>query len=304
MSVVTGSLTPFQAEDNLEQWLERFEVFLEVNSVEEKNMMRWLIMMCGPIIYDKLKTVCAPDKPLAATYSAVKKKLIAVMMPASDDAVIKTQFFSRSQKDGESCTEFAMALKELAYSCDFGNYRDAAMRDRFQYNLRDPYVRVQMLKQTFESFDAAVEEAQKYEVVQTLQLASSSGIAAVRERHLKKSKHTHKARGKSVGGQKGCFTCGRRGHVNGRTCPAVEYKWECFTCHGVGHTSVVCRSKKSQQSNGRQEQEQKSKWQNRKLHVVETDNFSSDDDEMILIKGSGEEKVLIHIFDNLETKSE
>lgn len=149
MAVVGGALSPFEADDNIQQWIERFETFLDVNSIVEGDKMKYLILYGGKIIYNKLATVCAPTKPNVAVYADAVKKVVSILSPAKNDSVAKSQFFARVKKEGKGCTEFALALKELANLCDFGTYADSALRDRFTYYLRDPYVRIQVQKQNY-----------------------------------------------------------------------------------------------------------------------------------------------------------
>ena len=54
-------------------------------------------------------------------------------------------FYKRSQKPKETVTEFLADLRKLSISCEFGNYLDQALRDRFVCRVRSELMQKKLL---------------------------------------------------------------------------------------------------------------------------------------------------------------
>lgn len=158
------SVCVFGEEDNIENYLERFELVCELNGVkDEVQMTKSLAIFGGKFLYDKLKVIVAPDVPSKVKYTIVKPKLLSALKQASLSNVEKAKFYSRVQNRGESVSEFAFQLKRLASGCNFGNSLDIILRDRFVFNLENEYVKRHTIRSEKVSFDEAVAEALLHE---------------------------------------------------------------------------------------------------------------------------------------------
>lgn len=239
-AALVGAVPQYQSDYGVKEWLEILETFFQQNSiVNELEKTRFLILYGGMEIYTKLRILCAPETPNKTEFTKVRDKLVALLSTKVDNSVARQRFYSRKQKQGESVSDFALALKELSDACDFGNFMDTAVRDRFIYNLADPYISSMTIKAKKTTFEAAVSEAQTHE----LEILSKGrlevnafGQGRVQRKNLQRKFKSSPRNGK-------CPTCGRAGHKDGRECPAVTNQWECFYCHKKGHTRNVCRAK-------------------------------------------------------------
>ncbi|KAM7301824.1 uncharacterized protein ISCGN_017341 [Ixodes scapularis] len=66
--------------------------------------------------------------------------------PAKCTIAERTKFHRRYQKDGESLADFVIALKKLAMTCDFGEFFDTALRDRFVAGCLDAEIQRPLLE--------------------------------------------------------------------------------------------------------------------------------------------------------------
>lgn len=133
-----GKIDPLEDHDSVSDWIDLFESFLSVNQIiTDSDRMQYLVLYGGKIIFSKLKIICAPKKPLEASYKDVKNKLVNLLTEKVDSGVAKQKFYNRTQFEGESCQEFAMALKSLSANCEFSTHLDHTLRDHFVFNLRD-----------------------------------------------------------------------------------------------------------------------------------------------------------------------
>lgn len=126
-------------------------------------------------------------------------------------------------------------------NCDFGDYRDQALRDRFVCGLLSDSIQRRLLTESDLSFTRAVEIAQGMEAAarDTLQLKGSEGVVHVVNRKQEKP----------------CYRCGRSNHAPA-SCKFRDAV--CHVCGKKGHIAPACRSKKkTRQPDARREQKQK-----------------------------------------------
>lgn len=140
-TAIVGNMPAYLDGEDIERYLKAFEVFLTVNNVtDEKLRTQWLMVYGGKVLNNMIETVLAPLEPEKVEFKTAKPKLINYMKKNVDVGTAKQLFYQRVQKQGESICEFALALKELSSTCDFGTHLDVILRDRFIYNLSDVMV--------------------------------------------------------------------------------------------------------------------------------------------------------------------
>lgn len=145
--------------DDLSEYLDRFESYLEVNEIESDRATSHLLCHGGKILYKKISIVTAPSKPPTVAFTELKKKLLNLTDSTMDPGVARQNFYARVQNPGESVSEFAFQVKELSAMCKFGNFLDSTLQDRFTYNLLDPKIKTAVINAKKTSFEACVSEA-------------------------------------------------------------------------------------------------------------------------------------------------
>lgn len=126
-----GVLERFVEGDNLDEYLERFIVFFEINEVEESEQSKHFMLYCGKFLYNLATTVCAPEKVKDVEFEILCSKLRHSQKSSQAAEVARSKFFERVQVAGEKASEFALAIKEISTECSFGANLDATLRDRF-----------------------------------------------------------------------------------------------------------------------------------------------------------------------------
>lgn len=72
---------------------------------------------------------------------------------------MRAKFYRRSQRETESIAEFVAELRSLSSSCEFENFLDEALRDRFVCGLRrEDIQRVLFAEDKKLTFQKAVEK--------------------------------------------------------------------------------------------------------------------------------------------------
>lgn len=123
-----------------------------------------LIGVSGAFLYNKLKSVCGPAGTSNRKYSEVKPLIKNALSPKSLEVVERAKFYSRHQNGGETAAAFALALRQLAQLCNFGEQLDSHLRDRFIMGLENEEMKRVIIRSNPDTFDKAISIAQTTEL--------------------------------------------------------------------------------------------------------------------------------------------
>ena len=225
---VFGQLKAFDPEkENISTYLERVELYFDVNGVLEDKRVPVLLTVIGPSAYATVRILVAPDKPRTKTYEQLEAVLKSHFEPKPLVIAERSKFYRRTQNPTETVLEYAAELRRLAITCDFGTFLDTALRDKFVFGLR--YERKSLL--TEDGMAKAVE------------LAQAKEAAARDAKDFKEASIRQLSRGpnrRPASGTTSCTRCGSTNH-NKEQCRFRRAK--CHSCGKTGHISKVCRSK-------------------------------------------------------------
>ncbi|XP_042147352.1 uncharacterized protein LOC115325764 [Ixodes scapularis] len=140
-------------EDDVDEYLERFEIFLRVNAVKTEDKAVTLLNYIGKASYQVLKTLLVPDSPVSKSYDVLSEVLKRHYAPKRLVIAERTKFHWRNQEVGESLADFSLAIKKLAQTCVFKDYLDQALRDRLVAGCRDPEVQRTLIQLDDDYFD-------------------------------------------------------------------------------------------------------------------------------------------------------
>lgn len=178
-----NSLSTFDpATMQLSTWLEMFDEFCYVNNIQRepagvapgqagpRNQRRALFLSyLGPQAYEALRAACLASHPTCLPNTKSIPQLTALLKERFEPVgLIQANqyiFDCRDQKENESIAEYAAALQVLAVPCQFGEYRDRALRDRFVKGLKCHSTRKELLGTRNLTFEAAKTIASNNEAV-------------------------------------------------------------------------------------------------------------------------------------------
>ncbi|KAL1481242.1 hypothetical protein MTO96_034581 [Rhipicephalus appendiculatus] len=296
------------------RWIRLFENFLLASGAADlpAPRRRALLLHCqgpeGQRIFDALPTTptaaqLPTTEPLAAAATstgevkdrgvASKQEAAVTSLPDIYDAareilerhfagarnirLERHHFRERRQLHGESIPDFALALRELAASCDFAEQANDNMCDQFVTRVASPQLRSRLLLEgNTLAFDRAVEIALLSERAQLQSEAFSNSVERIARQHPRQydasERSTHDSRRYSNEARplyqsrpslpharqtsspssdtdaadvqysknmQACGNCGTR-HCEPTACPARGRT--CFACGRRGHFMRVCRS--------------------------------------------------------------
>lgn len=125
------------SKEDFESYLERFERWLDANEIVDGKKANVFLSVLGPTEYRLLKSLVEPRKCVELTYTELTEAMSTHFKPKPILIAERFRFYRRVQNTGEPLADFIIDLKKLASSCEFGQFLDDALRDRFVVGLAE-----------------------------------------------------------------------------------------------------------------------------------------------------------------------
>lgn len=245
-SVNMFSIEQFTGTGNICEYLQRLKQIFIVNDlpdIPENADKRKAILLSSlsSDVYSTLSDICSPVVPSSKTFAQITDILKQRYEERRLVIAESYRFNEAKQGDSESVTEFACRLQKLASSCDFGDYLQRALRDRFVSGICSATIQGRLLSKEH-TFEQALKEAQAIELAQKdlKEIQRQSQTAAVNYVHSHRGKQ-HGKRGNSAFKQGQCYRC--EGNHSADKCKFKDAV--CHFCSKSGHIVKACLKKKN-----------------------------------------------------------
>jgi hypothetical protein len=174
MSALYGDMESFDLSDDQakhlwEEWCERLDQYFIANGLDKgsdghKSRCRAIFLSkVGKECYTLIRTLCQPDKPDTKPLEDLQKLVKDHLSPAPIVIAERYVFYNRRQTSGETVAEFINSLRKLAETCDFGAFRESALRDMFVIGLPDQDTQKRLLGEQNLDLTTAFNKAQAAE---------------------------------------------------------------------------------------------------------------------------------------------
>ncbi len=106
-----GSIETYDLAKNFDEWLERFELFIDINNLTNSRRSAFFSLI-GEKGYHVIRSLCTPRKPKEIVYEELVKKFSKYCNPKPSAVAERSKFRARIQKEGESLHEFIADTKK------------------------------------------------------------------------------------------------------------------------------------------------------------------------------------------------
>lgn len=150
-----GTYRPYQ---DFPRYLARFERLMLYNRIcDDAIKLSYLVSVAGADVCALINTLSTTDRRYANTYDVITALMRRHLRRRPNPFVQREKFYRRNQTTAETATEYVMALRELAASCDFGGYDEAALLDRVLAGAHNEEVREELLAEPVLTVERAAE---------------------------------------------------------------------------------------------------------------------------------------------------
>ncbi|XP_058122770.1 uncharacterized protein LOC131293704 [Anopheles ziemanni] len=224
--------------ESIKEYLERMDIFFDVNEVESGKKTVMLLTLGGASLYSLISKMVLPEKRSSVPYEKLVIKLKEQLEQKVNVVAERFNFRNCIQKN-QSVAEYIVELKALAQTCEFKCCLVEALRDQLVAGVRDDGLRKRLLRETGLTFEGAESIARTWEAADEQNEAftrkeKGGEMAAIRsapKRSVVSKSHYYRGSGAPVkpSNDNNCHRCGRS--HNPQTCPART--WQCFTCKNL-----------------------------------------------------------------------
>lgn len=203
-----------------EEWCERLDQFFIANGLDktrkdDKPRCKAIFLAkVGGKCYSLIRTLCHPDKPSSKTLADLQKLVKNHLSPAPIVIAERYVFYNKRQTADESVAEFQNTLRKLAETCDFGDFRNEALRDMFVIGLRDRDTQKRLLGEDNLTLETAFARAQAAERTKK-HVDDMTGEVHKLQMSGKKQNISKANLSK---GSRACYFCNEEGHFKAQ-CP-------------------------------------------------------------------------------------
>ncbi len=252
-----------KSKEDFDSYLERLEQWMLANEADDDKKVCVFLSVIRADTYKLLKNLMSPALPSTLGYDVLTRALSGHYKPAPVVIAEQFRFQKRNQKEGEAVSDYIVALRQLSATCNFGQYLDDALRDRFVSGLWSDAVHRRLLSEKDLTFLRVCEIAILMELASknTMEFSGHCGphqvntlssVSAFSEKGRKgqfRWKNNNKAKDqkggkRDTGVQQTCYRCG--GKHSAHDCRFKSEK--CHACSKIGHIARACRMKKGTSS--------------------------------------------------------
>ncbi|KAL0151789.1 hypothetical protein M9458_052940 [Cirrhinus mrigala] len=222
--------------EDFDTYLERFEHWIAANEIDSGKKGNVFLSVLGPVEYGLLKSLVEPVKIIDLTYQQMTQTLSDLFKPKPILIAERFRFYQRNQNPGETISDYILALKRLASSCEFGTFLDDALRDKFVCGLAGEVYHRRLLSEKDLTFKKACDTALALELAHkdTKELGAQSTI---KDTSVHEVQNAYGAKEKYKG--RGSFQCNTQKRAQQQ--PSHKYKSSCYRCGGSNHYPTECR---------------------------------------------------------------
>ena len=172
------------ANETVTAYLERFQLFVEANAIEDDKRVPTLLTVIGSVHCTLLRGLVSPQLPKEKTYDELVEILKKHFDPEPIIIAERFHFYRRNQGQSESISDYLANLRRLASRCKFGTFLQEALRDRLVCGMQSEGTQIVLLTKANLTLEKALEISQGMEAatIKSKELKgspSSSSVLAV-----------------------------------------------------------------------------------------------------------------------------
>ncbi|XP_055716587.1 uncharacterized protein LOC129810266 isoform X2 [Phlebotomus papatasi] len=152
---VIGSIEQYIPGEDFAQYKSRLDQFFIGNAVDKQRRVALTITLMGPVCYNVLESLSAPEKPEQKSYDQIMEMLQQHYKPTRNIHAERYKFNTRQQMEGETLQDYIVELKSLSRTCNFRTFLEEALTDRLISGIRNNRLRAKLLDQKELKWDTA-----------------------------------------------------------------------------------------------------------------------------------------------------
>lgn len=227
------------------QYVEQIEWIFIINKIPDDEKLAYFLGLCGRETYSELKLL-HPGVDLATkTYESIIDSLKRRFDKVDTDMFQRYKFYNMVQGESEAAEDFILKVKLQAESCEFGAFKETAIRDRLVMGVLDKQVQQRLLEEE----DLTLAKVEKIIVnrecagVRTRMMNSNNFTVVAKVGDSRREVYrSRRSRSKERWNKPYKSRSRSRSHSrsSSRSSPTPRKSYFCSFCSKKGHTKKYC----------------------------------------------------------------
>ena len=145
--------------ESFENYVSRYKLYESIANIPEDKKVAMFITTAGPSIFALASSLLAPTDVASAEYEKMLELLKGHFKPRTIIIYERFKFYQCNQEQGETIADFVARLRKLAQSCNFEDFLELALRDRFVMGISNSTSQQLLLAEEVLSLEKAVKIA-------------------------------------------------------------------------------------------------------------------------------------------------
>lgn len=233
-------MEPYKSGSDFEIFLMQLMNYYEItNRTDDLFKSRLLINLLGMKEGSKVMDAFRPQDFTEFSFDEVVAKCKQIFCRRRNTLNDHYQFNLRSQKSRQTLGDFANELLQAARRCQFGDFHDTALRDRFVVGITSEVIRDHLLKMSSNAtFSQVRRVAKTQELIHGLDRNRQSEAMPSRIHTSRTSRSRLRLR------------VDRREHTGSQS-RRLETMRTCYECYRIGHYAQNCNTVRGRSANSR-----------------------------------------------------
>ncbi|XP_029709653.1 uncharacterized protein LOC109408284 [Aedes albopictus] len=182
-----GTIDPYVPGTSFSNYVELIEYFFSSNNIVEERKKDVFMSCAGLAVFEELKLLYPATDLKTLSYAEITKKLKERLDKIDSEIMLRYKFRCRRQSPTESGENYVLAVKHLAESCDFGAFRDSAIRDQLVFGVYNRELQKRLLNEEELSLKSAERIIKGFEMANNnsqyfAETGAAVGVNSVRNR--------------------------------------------------------------------------------------------------------------------------
>ncbi|MBM6549412.1 hypothetical protein, partial [Streptococcus dysgalactiae] len=139
----------------IEEWVERFELWCSVRKGGLQNQAALFLTAGGRELYSLLKNLAFPEAPAKLPFEKLKQLLLDHVVPTDFQATERAKFNNLVRAENMPCREYILQLNRQAARCNYGDRLDEPLCDRLVAGINNIALQRKLLEKKDETFAIA-----------------------------------------------------------------------------------------------------------------------------------------------------
>ncbi|XP_062543125.1 uncharacterized protein LOC134210829 [Armigeres subalbatus] len=225
------------------QYVEQIEWIFRINKIPQEEKLAYFLGLCGRETFSELKLL-HPGVDLATlTYDAMIDSLKRRFDKADTDMFQRYKFYNMVQGESETAEDFILKVKLQAESCEFGAFKETAIRDKLVMGVLDKQIQQRLIEEedlTLAKVEKLIVTRESAGVRTRMMNDNNLTIVAKLEDSKRKVYSSGRSRSKERRNKYNRDFSSDHSRSRSRSSPTPRKAYLCSYCNKKGHTKKYC----------------------------------------------------------------